>query len=408
VHRFARELLIERGEEAAAYGRLADALRGRLPDDAGAAPASFRADITDMLGSVRSLFGAALAGRASLDRCQELAFRLHRYFAATNVDEGCFWLSRLLAEKPSGPWAAYATFALGYLRYWSGDTAEAMSDLQDAVRLLAGARDSYRARALIFLAGLLDDIDRGTEAVEHVRLSMEAAAPFGVDVQVSAAMGMGSVLAERGDPAAAGYAGDAIDLCRRSGSPAQLMVALPTAAMVCWQVGALEEARAYVAEARPPSSGPPRACRSAPRSHSGWRPPPWSCTPPASPATAHSASSSPPPRSSAGPVTGPPPPLSPGPSPSCGPSSDRSPRPPARSRSPSPLPAPLPCSPARRLRDMTGSRSLPGNVAVTACQVHLRRHRRRPRRQRACSPAAPQALAARPPVGVPDRVREQG
>jgi predicted ATPase/DNA-binding SARP family transcriptional activator len=251
LHRFARELLIERGEEAAAYDRLADALRGRLPDDAGAAPAPFRADITDMLGSVRSLFGAALAGRTSLDRCQELAFRLHRYFAATNVDEGCFWLSRLLAEKPSGPWAAYAAFALGYLRYWSGDTAQAMSDLRDAVRLLAGARDSYRARALIFLAGLLDDIDRGTEAVEHVRLSIEAAAPFGVDVQVSAAMGMGSVLAERGDPAAAGYAGDAIDLCRRSGSPAQLMVAVPTAAMVCWQVGALAEARAYVAEALP-------------------------------------------------------------------------------------------------------------------------------------------------------------
>ena len=251
LHRFARELLIERGEEAAAYERLAGALRGRLPDDARAAPAPFQADITDMLGSVRSLFGAALAGRASLDRCQELAFRLHRYFATTNVSEGCFWLSRLLAEQPSGPWAAYATFALGYLRYWSGDTAAAMSDLQSAVRMLAGARDSYRARALIFLAGLLDDVDRGAEAVEHVRLSIEAAAPFDVDVQVSAAMGMGSVLAERGDPAAAGYAGDAIDLCRRSGSREQAMIALPTAAMVCWQVGALEEARAYVAEALP-------------------------------------------------------------------------------------------------------------------------------------------------------------
>jgi predicted ATPase len=113
LHRFARELLIERGEDAAAYGRLAEALRGRLPDDARAAPAPFLADITGMLGSVRSLFGAALAGRASLDRCQELAFRLHRYFATTNVNEGCFWLSRLLAKQPSGPWAAYATFALG-------------------------------------------------------------------------------------------------------------------------------------------------------------------------------------------------------------------------------------------------------------------------------------------------------
>jgi hypothetical protein len=126
-----------------------------------------------------------------------------------------------------------------------------MSDLQSAVRMLAGARDSYRARALIFLAGLLDDADRGAEAVEHVRLSIEAAAPFDVDVQVSAAMGMGSVLAERADPAAAGYASDAIDLCRRSGSAEQRMLALATAAMVCWQVGALEEARAYVAEALP-------------------------------------------------------------------------------------------------------------------------------------------------------------
>jgi len=31
--------------------------------------------------------------------------------------------------------------------------------------------------------------------------------------------------------------------------------------------------------ALPPPSRPPRPSRSAPRSHSGWRPPPWSCTP---------------------------------------------------------------------------------------------------------------------------------
>lgn len=285
-----------------------------------------------MLGSVRSLFGAALAGRASLDRCQELAFRLHRYFAATNVDEGCFWLSRLLAEKPSGPWAVYATFALGYLRYWSGDTEEAMSRLQSAARMLAGARDAYRARALIYLAGLLDDVDRGAEAVEHVRLSIEAAAPFGVDLQVSAAMGMGSVLAERGDTAAAGYASDAIDMGRRSGSRAQLTIALPTAAMVCWQVEALEEARAYVAEALPLHGAGHSIARVVLLETAAL--------------VLHAAG-----------VTGvtgdsalgeflataarirrtgdrPPPPRSPGPSPGCGPSSDRRPRPPTPSRSP--------------------------------------------------------------------------
>ncbi|HEX4831609.1 MAG TPA: BTAD domain-containing putative transcriptional regulator [Trebonia sp.] len=261
LHRFAGELLIERREDAAAFSRLADAIAGRLPDDARASPVPFRAEITDMLGSVRSLFGAALTGHASPDRCQELAFRLHRYFATTNVDEGCFWLSRLLAERPSGQWAGYATFALGYLRYWSGDIAEAMRDLRSAVGMLDGAQDSYRARALIFLAGLLDDLDRGTEAVEHVRLSIEAAAPYEVDVQVSAAMGMGSVLAERGDPAAASYARDAIELCRRSGSAEQLALAMPTAAMVCWQVGALDQARAYIAEALPMHTGTRRIAR---------------------------------------------------------------------------------------------------------------------------------------------------
>ena len=64
-------------------------------------------------------------------------------------------------------------------------------------------------------------------------------------------MGMGSVLAERGDPAAAGYAHDAIELCRRGGSAEQLALAMPTAAMVCWQVGSYEQCRSYIDEARP-------------------------------------------------------------------------------------------------------------------------------------------------------------
>ena len=100
-----------------------------------------------------------------------------------------------------------------------------MRELETAVAVLDGSRDSYRARALIYLAGLLDDTDRGTEAIEHVRLSIEAAAAHDVDLQCSAAMGMGSVLAERGDPAAAGYAHDAIALCRRGGSVEQLAIA---------------------------------------------------------------------------------------------------------------------------------------------------------------------------------------
>jgi hypothetical protein len=64
-------------------------------------------------------------------------------------------------------------------------------------------------------------------------------------------MGMGSVLAERGDPVAATHAGDAVALCRAQGTPDYLALVLPTAAMVCWQVGAFEQCRRYVAEALP-------------------------------------------------------------------------------------------------------------------------------------------------------------
>lgn len=207
------------------------------------------------------MFSAGLYGRADVDQCQELAFRLHRYFATTNVAEGRFWLGRLLDAHPDGPWVPYATYAAGYLAYWAGDTGPAMRHLEAAVARLDAERDSYRARALIFLAGLLDDADRGAEAIAHVRLSIEAAATHDVDLQCSAAMGMGSVLAERVDPAAAGYARKAIALCRQGGTVEQLSIALPTAAMICWQVGDLGAARAYTTEAMPLNSGPPRIAR---------------------------------------------------------------------------------------------------------------------------------------------------
>src|ERR1019366_7817706 len=83
------------------------------PDDAREAPAPFEVVIPDMLGSVRSLFSAGLTGRANGGRCLELAFRLHRYWAATNVAEGRFWLSRLLLAHPGTDWSPYATYAVG-------------------------------------------------------------------------------------------------------------------------------------------------------------------------------------------------------------------------------------------------------------------------------------------------------
>lgn len=251
VHRYAGELLTERGEAPETYARLADAVRDLLPDDARQPPAPFAADVTAVLGSLRSLFGAGLSGRADRDRCLELAFRLHRYWAATSVAEGRFWLARLLAVADDSPWRRYATYALGYLGYWAGDTADALRDLRAAIELFGTDVDPFVARAYIYVAGLLDDLDRPVEALDHVRRSIIAAEPFGTDLYVAAAMGLGSVLSERGDPSAAQYAADAVARCRVDGSAEQLAALLPTAAMVCWQVGALDEARDFIAEAHP-------------------------------------------------------------------------------------------------------------------------------------------------------------
>jgi predicted ATPase/DNA-binding SARP family transcriptional activator len=253
--RFARDMLASSGEEEGAYARLADAIRAVLPADAREPPAPYQDAVSDMLASVRSLLRAGVSGRADGVRCLELAFRLHRYWAATNVAEGRFWLRRLLAAAPAdAQWGPYAMYALGYLGYWSGDADSAVRDLQAAVSRLDGT-DSYAARALIYLAGLLDDQDRVTEAIECVRRAIDAARPFGTDLQVAAVMGMGSLLSERGDPDAVGYAVQAIELCQAGGSAEQLAAALPTAAMVCWQVGANRQARAFADEAGPMHGG---------------------------------------------------------------------------------------------------------------------------------------------------------
>ncbi|MEP7053785.1 MAG: BTAD domain-containing putative transcriptional regulator [Actinomycetota bacterium] len=261
VHRFAREQLDASGESAETFTRLADAIRGLLPEDPRTAPASFEQHITDVRGSVRSLLTAAAAGAVDRDQGLEIAFRLHRYWAATNVAEGHFWLARLLEGAAGSRWTPYATYAAGYLSYWAGAAEVAVGELQSAAGMLRGVDDSYRARVLIYLGGLADDLDRGDDAVEYVRQAIEAAAPYGVDLQVSAAMGMACVLAERADPAASAFAAEAIALCRASGSAEQLAAAMPTAAMVCWQVGNIESAREYVDAARPMHAGSRRIAR---------------------------------------------------------------------------------------------------------------------------------------------------
>jgi ATP/maltotriose-dependent transcriptional regulator MalT len=87
--------------------------------------------------------------------------------------------------------------------------------------------------------------------VALVRQAIESASGHGFDLRVSAAMGLGSVLAERGDPEAAAYAEAALELCEEGGSAEQLAASLPTAAMIAWQVGALDRVRRWVARAMP-------------------------------------------------------------------------------------------------------------------------------------------------------------
>ncbi len=256
LHRLARDLLEESGEARSTMERLAAAVLAIVPGEPSAPPEPYLEPVGEVLPQVRSLLAAAIDGRLAAGAGLELGFRLHRYWAATNVAEGRFWLSRLLAGSPPGqtpapPGLAHAAYALGYLSYWSGDTAAAVRELEMAVQMLSGQVDVYAARALIYLGGLADDSDRGSQALDFVRRSIEAAAQFGANLQVAAIMGMGCVLAERGDAAAVGFAVQAIELCRSAGSDEQLAATLPTAATVCWQVGDVETARGYVAEAMP-------------------------------------------------------------------------------------------------------------------------------------------------------------
>ncbi len=110
-------------------------------------------------------------------------------------------------RRSRSDWTPYATYAMGYLDYWSGDTANAISELETVVRLLKGIESPYTAHSLIYLAGLLDDLDRGAEALDYVGRAIGAAQPFSTDLQVTAAMGMGSVLSERGAPEACALRG---------------------------------------------------------------------------------------------------------------------------------------------------------------------------------------------------------
>jgi predicted ATPase/DNA-binding SARP family transcriptional activator len=250
LRRYAAARLADSGEVVATYERLGTALRTLLPADARAHPAPYREDVTAVLPSVRAFLAAAHDGRADREAGLELAFRLHRFWAATDVSEGRFWLARLIDTDRPSRWIGYAQFALGYLSYWAGDAGSATRYLEDSVVELRNTDQAYTAGALVYLGGLADDRNDGAGALRHLREALDITKRANLpDQRISAAFGIGAVLAERADPEAARHAADCIAHARARNATSALAQMLPNAAMVCWQVGAMDEARAYVAEA---------------------------------------------------------------------------------------------------------------------------------------------------------------
>ena len=255
LRRVAAARLAASGEAAETYLRLAATVRGLLPDDPAAPPGPFAEQVTAVLDSVRSLLAAGVDGDLDLATALEIAFRLHRYWAMTSISEGRFWLGRLLATEGEamGEWSSYARFALGYLSYWAGDSASAVLELESSLAGLTERDEPFAMRAMIFLAGTLDDLDRTREAETTARRAFELAetAPdaettAGVVARVRMALNLAAILAQRGDPATAGLVAEAIALCESSAPPEQLAVYLPVAARHCWDVGAVDAARGFL------------------------------------------------------------------------------------------------------------------------------------------------------------------
>ena len=228
LRRVAAERLAASGEAPATYRRLAATVRALLPDDPRSAPGPFAEQVTAVLDSVRSLLAAGVDGELDVGTALEIAFRLHRYWATTSISEGRFWLSRLLASGDAEPggWTPYARFALGYLSYWAGDSAGAVAELEASLPGLAERDPSYATRAMVFLGGALDDLDRTRDAEVMARRALElaeaapdAATTPGVSLRVSITINVAAILAQRGDAAAVPLVAAAIALCEAEGPP---------------------------------------------------------------------------------------------------------------------------------------------------------------------------------------------
>ena len=252
LRRFADHLLYEHGERAQGAEHVLSTVLSWLPDDPGAPPDTYQQQVSEVLPTLRTLLADGVAGGTDLERCLELAFRLHRFWAVAGVVEGRYWLGRLVDTLPAGRssrWGPYAHWALGYLCYWHGETELAITQFTMSAQELRGKADPFRARGLMYLGGLLDDVDRGAEGLLYVREAIEEAHQLDPALQTAVAMGLGAILSERADPEAAVHARAAIDLSTdpsRDLAPDRLASALATAGMICWQVDALTDAQEFL------------------------------------------------------------------------------------------------------------------------------------------------------------------
>lgn len=221
--------------------RLATALFARLPPKATDPPRV--GEITGLLPAIRGLLAAALAGEADPATGLRLAYWLHRFWAATALDEGRRWLQRLLdATTEKAPDRGHAEFALGYLLVWSGRPDEAAVHLEAAAGGL-DATDPLLPGAHYFLANTAEN-RRPAVARHHYAAAVRTASEAGLDdLATRCSIGLAILEFDGGDRAAglARYEA-AVRAIESAGVEDAVVLVLPQYAWMLISVARLDDA----------------------------------------------------------------------------------------------------------------------------------------------------------------------
>lgn len=230
------------------FAALADALDDIAPAEATAPPGPSRDGIDAALDGFRTLFGAASEGRAVLDTALDLAFRLHRYWTIAGLAEGRHWFGRLLAraESSTSTSASLCRFAAGYLAYWAGSASDGLPLLRRAADETRATHPAFATRALIYAAGISDDLDDIDSALAEARLANEIAAHLGGPLASSAELARSSILAERGDRSAVSAARRGLALLPDDVPEGHRQSVAANAALAAWRVGDVDAGESWL------------------------------------------------------------------------------------------------------------------------------------------------------------------